>query len=193
MITNYFKIAFRTVRRRKAYSLINIAGLAVGMACCILILLWVQNEMSYDAYHTHADRIYRLALNLKWSGDEHHIAGVAAVTAQAVVNDYPEVEDAVRIYLEDRTRHRLFNGEQTFLESRIAYTDASLFHVFSIPLIAGDPKSALAEPNSLVLSEDMAYKYFGEDDPLGRILTMDNVTDYKVTGVFVYACLVLLR
>jgi len=184
MLKNYLKMAVRNLFKQTFFSMVNIAGLAVGICCCLLILLYVQHEMSYDAYHTHANRIYRLALDLKWSGDEHHIAGVAAVTAEAVVNDYPEVEDAVRIYLEDRTRYRLSDGDQTFLESHIAYTDASFFHVFSIPLIAGDPKTALAEPNSLVMSEEMAYKYFGEDDPLGRTLTMDNTTDYKVTGVF---------
>lgn len=182
MIHNYLKIALRNLLRYKFYSMINVIGLAVGIACCLLILLYIQHELSYDRYHEKADRIYRLAVSLNFGGTEGEIATVGAPAAAALVNDYPEVLDATRFQSTGNWYIRY--GETTFKETRLVYADANVFDVFTIPLLQGDPKTALAEPNTIVISETMADKYFGTDDPLGKTLNLDATTDYEVTGVF---------
>ena len=182
MIHNYLKIALRNMLRYKFYSMINVIGLAVGIACCLLIMLYIQHELSYDRYHEKADRIYRLAVSLDFGGSGGEIAVVGAPTAAALVNDYPEVLDATRFQSTGNWYIRY--GETTFKETRLVYTDANVFDVFTIPLLQGDPKTALAEPNTIVISETMADKYFGMDDPLGKTLNLDATTDYEVTGVF---------
>ena len=184
MLGNYLKIALRTLSKHKGYAFINIAGLAVGMASCLLILLYVQHELSYDRYHEKADQLYRLTFFGTFGGDHLHSAAVAAPTAEALANDYPEVLHVTRLYMRDPQRSRIRHGDQAFVETRVAFADAGLFDVFTIPLLKGDPRTALAEPNTIVLSEAMARKYFGDDDPLGKTLTLDAATDYKVTGLF---------
>lgn len=182
MIHNYIKIALRNLLRHKFYSMINIIGLSVGIACCLLILLYIQHELSYDRYHEKADRIYRLAISIDIGGTEGEVATVGAPAAEALVNDYPEVLDATRF---QRTGNWYIRyGETTFKETRLAYVDANVFDVFTIPLLHGDPKTALAAPNAIVISEKMADKYFGTDDPMGKTLNLDATTDYRVTGVF---------
>ncbi len=182
MFNNYLKVALRNLLRHKFYSTLNITGLAVGIACCLLILLYVMHELSYDRYHEKADRIFRLAVSMNFGGTEGEIGVVGAPTAAALVNDYPEVVDAIRFQQTGGLYIRY--EETTFKEQSLAYVDANLFDVFSITLINGDPKTALAEPNSIVMSEKMADKYFGTNEPLGKILNLDGTADYKVTGVF---------
>jgi len=182
MIHNYIKIAIRNLLRHKFYSMINIIGLAVGIACCLLILLYIQHELSYDRYHEKADRIYRLALSINFGGTEGEIATAGAPAAKAIVNDYPEVMDATRFQQTGSWFIRY--GDITYKEKRLVYADANVFDVFTIPLILGDPKTALAEPNTIVISEKMADKYFRTDHPVGKTLNLDATTDYQVTGVF---------
>lgn len=184
MLKYYCKIAFRNLFKHKYYSTLNIIGLAVGIACFLLIFLYIQHELSYDRYHEKADRIYRIAFSGNFGGGDLDFAGVAAATAEAVVKDYPEVFTSVRIYTQNPKRHRIHYGEKTFVETRIAFADASLFDVFTIPLLVGNPETALVEPNTLVISSKMALKYFGGEDPLGKTLTFDETTEYKITGVF---------
>ena len=182
MIQNYLKVAIRNLLRHKFYSMINITGLAVGITCCLLILLYIRHELSYDRYHEKANRIYRLTMSFSFGGTVGDIATVGAPVAAALVNDYPEVVDAMRFQQIDSWYIRY--GETIFKEKKLVHADANVFDVFSIPLIHGDPKTALAEPNSIVMSEKMAAKYFGTDDPMGKTLTLNETTDYKVTGVF---------
>lgn len=182
MFKNYFETALRNLIRHKGYSLINITGLAIGMACCLLIFMFVTEELSYDNYSQYADRIVRVAGAFKYGGREFNMATVPAPMAKTLVNDYPEVEDAVRF--RRRGSYILKYGENSFKEQRFVFSDATLFKIFGIPLLKGDPETALKEPNSLVLSKKTAKKYFGTQNAIGKIIKVDNKDDYKVTGVF---------
>ncbi|MGH7493575.1 MAG: ABC transporter permease [bacterium] len=181
MFKNYLKIAIRQLLRYKAYSFLKIIGLAIGMACCLLILLYVQDELSYDRHHEKADRIYRLAIELHSANEAvKRFATTAPPMASALLNNYPEIIHAVRF--QDDTPLISF-GEKHFYENRFFWVDATVFEVFSFPLIAGDPKTALLEPRSVVLTEEMARKYFGNENPMNRMITLDDTLDLKVTGV----------
>jgi len=181
MFQNYITTALRNIFKNKGFSLINVTGLAIGMAACLLIFLFVQDELSYDAYHEKADQIYRIAVDYKLRSQEFEVATVGPVVAETMISLYPEVEDAVRF--RDPGDLIIQYGDISFRESAAVFTDPSFFNVFSIPLIAGDQKTALAEPHSLVLSRKMAEKYFRNDNPLGKTLKVGNRDDYKVTGV----------
>ena len=174
MIKNYLKVALRNLRKRKGYAFINVAGLAVGMACCLLIALFVRDERSYDRYHDKADRIFRLV-------DER--ARVGAPFAPALRDEFPEVEQAVRLHPMFWTTPLLRAGEQGFYEDGIFFADSSLFDVFSFRLLRGNPETALAAPFSMVLTEAMAAKYFGNADPMGQVMAYDNTHDYTITGI----------
>jgi putative ABC transport system permease protein len=182
MFKNYLKIALRNLLRHKGYSFINIAGLAVGITCCLLILLFVQDELSYDRYHEKADRIYRLVVENEAEGRVFQNALSSAPMAPALLRDYPEIESAARLYPVDASV-LVSHGDKRFYEERFFYADAAVFEVFTFPFIKGDPKTALNEPNAVVLTEEMAQKFFGEEDPLGKIIKVDLQRDYLVTGV----------
>ncbi|MGD8536980.1 MAG: ABC transporter permease, partial [Candidatus Aminicenantes bacterium] len=181
MFKNAVKVALRNMKRQKGYSLINIFGLAVGMACCILILLWVQDELSYDRYHEKADQIYRVVLKGRMSNREINFSTSPAPLANALVDDFSEVQEATRFL---RSRNVLVRyQDKHFNESLMLYTDSNFFDVFSIPLIKGDPKKVLSQPNSVVITKAAALKYFSEEDPIGKTLTMNNRVDFRVTGL----------
>ncbi len=183
MLKNYFKIAARNLLKHKAYSFINIAGLAMGMTCCILILLYVQHELSYDRFHQNAKQIYRIAW---FSGNPQ--TRTPHPMAQAMANDFPEVESAVSIspiWGPGLTRPAISvkYGDKRFDEKGFYSADTTFFAVFSFPLIKGDPETALRSPFSIVITEEMAEKYFGEEEPLGKVLTINNNIDLKVSAV----------
>ncbi len=182
MLKNYLKIALRNLLRHKGYSFINIAGLAVGITCCLLILLFVQDELSYDRYHEKAERIYRLIVENQAEGRVFNNALSSAPMVPALLRDYPEIESAVRLYPVDASV-LVSHEDKRFYEERFFYADAAVFEVFTFPLVKGDPNTALVEPNTVVLTEAMAHKYFGEEDPLGKILKLNLERDYLVTGV----------
>ncbi|MGH7496485.1 MAG: ABC transporter permease [bacterium] len=180
MLKNHLKIALRNLLKHKAYAFVNVAGLAVGMTCCILILLFVQDELSYDQYHENAGRIYRVYRS-KTANPSEGFALVGAPWAPALVRDYPEIARALRFRHLDRSL--LGHGDRRFYEEGGLYADSTLFEVFSFPLIQGDPKTALARPNTVVLTEAMAQKYFGDENPIGNSLTLNNKSELQVTGV----------
>lgn len=182
MITNYLKVAIRNLMRNKAFSAINILGLAIGMACCMLILLYVQDELSYDRHHENADRIFRLADEVGVSGKTHRIAVTPFQMGPALVQDYPMVVDAVRFLRDIGEKTLVETRDDHFYEPGVMFTDSNVFKVFDFPLSKGDPQTALREPFSIVLSAAMAQKYFGDDDPIGRSLSVDRKL-YKVTGI----------
>jgi putative ABC transport system permease protein len=182
MFHNYIKVAFRNLHRQKLYSAINIIGLAIGITCVLFILFYVQYELSYDRYHEKADRIYRLAVSIRMGGNELERAIVGAPTAAALVTDFPEVAEAVRLRTGGNWYVRY--GEKTYKETSFIFADANIFEIFSIPLLKGDPRTALAEPMAIVISQAAAAKYFGHDDPIGKSLNFDSQMDAKVTGVF---------
>jgi putative ABC transport system permease protein len=181
MIRNYLKVALRNILRHKAFSFINIVGLAVGMACCLLILLFVRDELSFDRYHSNADRIFRLEDSFGERRDQaDRLALSSAPFAPTLKNEFPQVEEAVRLM--PGGRRMVTIGEKKLYEDNIFFADNSLFSVFSFPLLKGDPGTALSAPNALVVSGKIAQKYFGTDDPLDKILKI-NDQEFRVTGI----------
>lgn len=181
MLKNYLKIAVRNLLRQKAYTLINIGGLAIGMACCLFILLFVRDELSYDRHHQYADRIYRVGLDAVVSGQNIHVAVTAAPLAATLRAEYPEVEAAARLHQVNRVL--LSHAQRKFYEEKFLWADSTVFQVLTFPLLRGDEATALNGPHKIVLTESAARKYFGERDPLGEVLRVDNRDDYLVTGV----------
>ncbi|MCB9219974.1 MAG: ABC transporter permease [Ignavibacteriales bacterium] len=182
MFKNNLKIAIRNLLKYKFYSFINATGLAIGIATCLLILLFVQDELNYDKYNEKAGRIYRVIADMKLGGNSFNTTNLGAPTAEALVNDFPEVEKAVRI------KHLgswfVQYGDLSFKETNVINADSTLFDIFTIPLLSGNPKTALVKPNTLVLNEKMAEKYFGNENPVGKMLILNNRDDFLVTGVF---------
>ena len=166
--------------KQKGHALINIAGLAVAMACCLLILLYVQEELSFDRYHQNQDRIYRLATRMQ-SASFDGIAKVNGPWGPAMKNAVPEIEDAIRFVLAGQIL--VGRGEKRFYETEGLYADSSVFRVFSFPLVQGDPGSVLAAPNTMVVTRAFAQKYFGDENPVGQALKLDNRTEYAITGL----------
>jgi putative ABC transport system permease protein len=180
MFKNYVKIAFRNLWRHRAFSGINLLGLAVGMSSFLLIFSYVSFERSYDAFNQKADRIYRVRCDTKTQTEVIHTGMTAGATGPAIKANYPEVESEARIcYMSFLTRH----GNRVFQEKNILGADSNLFAIFTLPLVKGDSATALREPNSAVLSEAGAQKYFGSDDPMGQTLMLEGKWPIKVTGV----------
>lgn len=180
MFKNYLKVAFRNSVKHKFYATLNVLGLGIGMACCLLILMYVAHELSYDNFHSKADRIYRVATDIKTPTETLRIAQTSTPMAAAMKSDLAEVENMVRI---DDAEFLMEIDGNTFQEDNAMIADASFFEIFDFQLLEGDPKTALKAPFSLVLTEDAAQKYFGNEDPMGRRLLVDNQYDAMVTGI----------
>jgi putative ABC transport system permease protein len=184
MWTNYLKVALRTLRKQRGYTVINVVGLVVGLVCCGFIGLYIQDERSFDRYHERGDRIFRLTRETSAGGEAGVGATTAAPVAPALEAQVPEVEHAVRLVLTSGLLERSEGNERIRRqENALAYADAALFEVFSFPFLRGDPRTALAAPGGVVLTETLARFYFGETDPLGQPLRLDNMTTLTVTGV----------
>jgi putative ABC transport system permease protein len=166
MFKNYLKIALRNIVKNKLYSFINIGGLAIGLTCTILILLWVQDELSYDKFNTNADVLYRVNWDFNWNGNEGIGPGTPPPLAAKLVTDIPEITDAVRLrpMLKTVVRYK----DKFFNEDGILSVDSNFFALFPFPLISGNPLTALREPNSIVITESIAKKYFGNISPIGK-------------------------
>ena len=182
MFKNYIKVALRNLFRNKLYSFLNIAGLAIGLTCCVLILLYIQDELSYDRFHDEADRIYRVNSHFVIPERTMHFATTAHVQGPMLKDEYPEVKNYTR-FSSYESRRVIRYKENTFYEEKFIYADHTLFNVFSFKLIKGNSKDALVKPNSLVITEEIAKKYFGDEDPLGKDLRVDIENLFKVTGV----------
>ena len=181
MLKNYLKITLRNISRNKMYSALNIVGLAIGLACCILILLYVHDELSYDRFHDNADSIYRVVPTVATSERTMYMAVNAHVQGPMLKNEFPEVLEYVRF---SSYRERVIEYENiSFSEERFLYADDSVFSVFSFDMILGNPKEALVNPNTIVITEEMAEKYFGTDDPMGKSLKINYNALFTVTGV----------
>src|SRR5450631_2121500 len=177
MLINYLKIAFRNLARHKAFSFINIAGLAIGMTCSIFILLWVRDELSYDKFHNQADQIYRLTADA--SGFKAAVS--PAGMAEGLKSQMPEIKNITRISKPQSTLFEI--GNQKFEEKQLIYADSNFLEMFTFPLLKGVPKTALQNPGGILITADMARKYFGQENPMGKIIRKDNNENYKVTGV----------
>jgi len=177
MFKNYLRIALRGLVRHKAFSTINILGLAIGMASSILILLWVRNELSYDRWHKHAGQIYRITT----SASGYNTAIAPAGMVQGFKSALPVIKGGVSV-LGPRSA-LLAAGDHRFEESRIFYADSGLLDVFSFKLVRGDVRTALQRPDGILITGEMARKYFGSEDPIGKVIRKDNSSNVVVTGV----------
>ena len=190
MILNYLKTAVRNIWRHRVHSVLNITGLAVGMACTIIILLWVRYEFSFDRYHENADRIFRLATDFHFGSFQGKYAVSNNAPGPVLERDYPEVQKAVRFHQVWGSSIVRYKGEK-FVQHSMFYADNTVFDVFTLPLLDGNPGSALTAAYSVVITKDMAAKYFGEEDPLGKVIKISNAThknlnnepNFTVTGV----------
>jgi len=180
MFKNYLKISFRNLWKYRGYSVINLAGLATGMACFILILLWVQDELSYDKFHENTNRLFRV-VRLDSEDPSQGVCRTGAPWGPALHNDFPEVENFVRFRGHGRTL--MSSGDKRFYESEGLYADSTIFEVFTFPLLKGNPKTALTRPNTMVINERMAEKYFGSEDPVGQSLVFNNDAEFEITGI----------
>lgn len=180
MIKNYFKIAWRNLFKHKGYTFINIMGLAVGIAVCVLIFQFVSHELSYDTFHKKSDRIYRVTLHL----NQEDLAVTPSIASPLLQHKFPSVQAGVRLYASGQFSPVVVkHAKNIFQERSFGYADSTFFDVFSFKLLRGNPKTALARPNTIVISQSMAHKYFGDEDPVGQALTINNKKQYEVTGV----------
>ena len=181
MIRNYFLVAIRNIARKKVFTFLNVAGLAIGMAASLLILLWVQDELSYDRFNKKGEHIYRVEEDQFYSGARYHVTVTPQPSGPVWKEKIPEIVEQARINRLPRILFR--NGDRVFFESSIVASDSGLFNMFTLPLLRGDPATALSAPYSIVLSEKLAKKYFGDANPLGMNLTLENRFQFMVTGV----------
>ncbi len=181
MLKNYLTVAFRNLKRNKFYSLINIIGLSIGLISMILIFLFVRDELSYDRHHVNHERIYRLESHFNIDGKDDYFALNSLPFAQAMKDEYPEIEEIVRFREKGNAIFKI--GEKQFTEQRVFYADSTVFNVFTYPLIYGDPNMVLTKPFSIVITESMAERYFGNENPIGEVLENGPGMQFTVTGI----------
>ena len=180
MFKSYLITAYRNSLKNKLYALINVLGLAVGLTCCLFIILYVQHERSYDQFHEKKDRIFKVYRMADHVG-EQKIGPTAAPYAEALQNDFPE-EIAATVRVMPQSGLMTYE-DKAFTGDNISFVGRNFFRVFTFPLLQGDTATALNEPGSVVLTEAMAKKYFGNEDPIGKVLEYDNQYPLVVTGV----------
>lgn len=181
MFTNIFKIAVRNLSRDISYSLINILGLTIGITGSLFLILYVYDDLSFDRYHEKADRIYRISSRITEPDDAFNWSVTQVPLSPQIKQDYPEVEESTRLIQSGR---HLYKYEETeFFEEEVSYTDSTVFNIFTWPLVEGDPKTALTEPNSIVLTRTFSERYFGKESPIGKVLQREDDNSYTVTGL----------
>jgi putative ABC transport system permease protein len=184
MLKNYINIAIRNLLKHKFYSVLNILGLSIGLSCFIIISLFVKEELTYDQFHKDANQIYRIDFAATLNGSDHIASQVGAPMAAAMLNDYPEVTDAFRMRESGTWFIKEKNTEKTFKEENVLMADSNFFEFFTVVLIHGDPKTVLKRPNTIAMDLSTSKKYFGDQNPIGKTLVLDNKKDYEVTGVY---------
>lgn len=182
MIRNYIKVALRNLWKNKGYSAINIIGLAVGLASCLLIFLYVWDENNFDRFHDKADRIVRIHTSIRFGGSDLNLAVASDPMGASLKNDVPQVKEFARIYANEGSM-LMKKGDAFIQEPRIAFVDSTFFRVFSFPLIQGNPMTALNDPNTCVISASAAKKYFNTTDAVGKVMERNDHTVFKVTAV----------
>jgi len=182
MFKNFLKVAFRNITRHKIFSTINLLGLAIGLACSILIALFVMDELSYDRFHEHSDDIYRIALEGEFQGREMDGVTTGSSVGETMVSNIPQVINSVRLFNYFGKSTSVNLGNQTFLEDKLLYTDSTFFEVFSFKLKKGDPQNILNRPQTAVLTESTATRYFGNSQAMGKSIKIEGV-EYLVTGI----------
>src|SRR5687768_15423289 len=187
MIRNYIKIALRSMMRNKAYSIINIAGLSVGVACCLLLALYIQDEMSHDKHHEGAENIYRIATHFETDKGKLVMPNTSAPIVWGIKDEVPEFETVTRLVNPPGVAQNLIRYESNqFYEPDGFIADSTLFQVLTYRFIAGNQKKALTEANSVVISERLAKKLFGHEPALNKVININQggpAADFKITGV----------
>src|SRR6476646_950248 len=193
MFRNYLKVAWRNLMKSKIFSFINVIGLSVGLTCCMLITIYLVNEVSYDKYHKNIDRLYQLGTIFIGGEKEERTPNTPAPMAAAMKQEYPEIEETARImplFAEDKTLLQYKGSEavKSFYETKGYMADASFFKLFTYNFIEGNPATALKDPNTIVLNEEIAKKFFGNQSALNKIIHINSNSngehDFKVTGVY---------
>jgi putative ABC transport system permease protein len=186
MLKNYFKIAVRSLLKRKGYTMINVLGLATGMAVCLLIILYIRSELGYDTFHKNGDHIYRVVLERKYPGRSTSYAMIPQSIGEAIQREYPEVLQSTRLFdfLGKNGSFFVKIGDKNFEERRVLMADSNFFRVFTAKLLKGDPATALQKPNTIVINETTAKKYFGSaENAMGKSIETDNAPHFMVSGV----------
>lgn len=182
MWTNYLKLAVRNLLRHKRYSTLNVVGLGVGMACSLLIMLYAFHELSYDTFHEKGDRLH--VIHTQMGPGSLSISSAPNALVPHLIRDFPEVENGLRIFNRgDYAPYTIQYADQVFKEDRLFHVDSSFFQLFSFELLQGNRETCLTKPKSIVLTQEMSQKYFGDTDPMGKVLRIDNRHDYLVTGI----------
>jgi len=181
MLKNYFKTAWRNLVNHKVYSILNVLGLSIGIACCILIGLYVSNELSYDRFHANASRLVKATTEYTVNGTKHQIGTTASMEGPRFAAAFPQIESYVRI--RSRDPYVVRYGEKTFVEQKFYFADSTFFTLFSFPLIEGNARTSLDAPNKIVISQSMEKKYFGDAMALGKLLLVGGTKTYVVSGV----------
>lgn len=183
MLKNYFKIALRTIKRNTIYSVISVLGLAIGITGASLLYLYIENELSYDTFHEKSDRIYRI-VEISENGDQEtrYFGQTAPILGAMLEGSYPEIEEMVRVYQPVGHIDMLWEGERVH-ERNYLLADPGFFRVFDFEIVKGDVENPLAVPNSVVISEQTAERLFGDENPIGQVLPLNNLTPVTVTAV----------
>src|SRR5580698_3988354 len=184
MLKNYLRIAIRNLTKYKFISFINIFGLTIGLSCCLLILTYILHETSYDKYNRQAARIYRVtrSFNNKEGIVSLHLGAVAPPFGPLLQNDFPDIQKVSRLLPTNNAPMRY--EEKVFNEKDLFFADSNFFSIFDVALLKGNPQTALTDPFSILLTPDVARKYFGDTDPINKVIRMDNRYNFKVTGIF---------
>jgi len=187
MIRNYIKTAFRSLMKNKGFTILNVLGLSVGLATCLLIVFYVVDECSYDRYNVNANRIYRITENARLNGNEGSYAGTEKPLMDAL-KVFPQIEKMARIFPKDdlfitKPKFSVRKGNNNIPETNVAFAESNLFDVFTLPMIDGNPATSLTEPHSAVITEGTARKYFNRTNVVGQTLTINDTSFYKITGV----------
>src|SRR5882762_5167911 len=184
MLRNYLLISLRNLKKHFTYSLINIVGLGLGLATCLLLVTWIRHELSYDRFHEKANRLYRASLEYSFGGQTNKTNVSPTALLPVLQKSFAEIENGVRVY--NPSSYSPFivrKDEKLFQEGMFYFADSTFFEIFSFNLLHGDAHIALKAPRSVVLTQTMANKYFGDEDPMGKVLQINNQADYTVTGV----------
>ncbi len=181
MIKNIFRIIFRNISRQKGFTFLNVTGLAVGMAASLLILMWVMDELSFENFNEHAGQIFMVNQDQFYTGDRFRVQVTPHPCAPVWKERIPEIRETTRLVMLPKLLFSI--GDKVFFETQIKAADSGMLKVFTLPLISGDPKTALRDPHSIILSERLAKKYFGDQDPVGKVITLENNYPFTVSAV----------
>ena len=182
MFRNYLTVILRNLLWYRGYSAINVLGLAIGLTSCILIMLYVQDELSYDQHHEKKDRIYRMVVTQTAEGRTEEWARTPSAWAPVLMEEYPEIELFTR-WKPPNTSWLIAYGEKRFEEKYFVFADSTVFDIFTVPLVQGNPEKALTKPNTVVVSETMATMIFGNENPMGKVIAVDEIYMFTVTGI----------